>query len=63
MLHPFTEMYFGDNSEEVEGMILLASYIALAETIARERGNPRSDVVRSYLNEILAYLPPPVNKG
>ncbi len=62
MLHPFTEMYFGDNSEEVEGMILIGSYIALAETIARERGNPRSDVVRSYLNDILAYLPPPVNK-
>jgi len=35
----FTAQYFGDQPDEIEGMLLLASYIALAEVVARNRGD------------------------
>lgn len=54
----FTAQYFGDQPDEIEGMILLASYIALAEVVARNRGDSKAHNVRSYLNEILRSQPP-----
>ena len=54
----FSEQYFGDQPDEIEGMILLASYIALAEVVARNRGDSKAHNVRSYLNEILRSQPP-----
>lgn len=54
----FTAQYFGDQPDEIEGMLLLASYIALAEVVARNRGDSKAHNVRSYLNEILRSQPP-----
>ena len=54
----FTAQYFGDQPDEIEGMLLLASYIALAEVVARKRGDAKAHNVRSYLNEILRSQPP-----
>lgn len=54
----FTAQYFGDQPDEIEGMLLLASYIALAEVVARNRGDSKAHNVRSYLNEILRTQPP-----
>ena len=39
-------------------MLLIASYIALAEVVARNRGDSKAHNVRSYLNEILRSQPP-----
>ena len=57
----FTAQYFGDQPDEIEGMLLLASYIALAEVVARNRGDSKAHNVRSYLNEILRSQPPNLN--
>ena len=54
----FTAQYFGDQPDEIEGMLLIASYIALAEVVARNRGDGKAHNVRSYLNEILRSQPP-----
>ena len=54
----FTAQYFGDQPDEIEGMLLLASYIALGEVVARNRGDSKAHNVRSYLNEILRSQPP-----
>ena len=54
----FTAQYFGDQPDEIEGMLLIASYIALAEVVARNRGDSKAHNVRSYLNEILRSQPP-----
>ena len=56
----FTSQYFGDQPDEIEGMLLLASYIALAEVVARSRGDAKAHNVRMYLNEILRTQPPPL---
>ena len=56
----FTSQYFGDQPDEIEGMLLLASYIALAEVVARSRGDAKALNVRMYLNEILRSQPPPL---
>lgn len=57
----FTAQYFGDQPDEIEGMLLMASYIALAEVVARNRGDSKAHNVRSYLNEILRSQPPNIN--
>ena len=57
----FTSQYFGDQPDEIEGMLLMASYIALAEVVARNRGDSKAQNVRSYLNEILRSQPPDIN--
>ncbi len=57
----FTAQYFGDQPDEIEGMLLIASYIALAEVVARSRGDGKAHNVRSYLNEILRSQPPALN--
>ncbi len=57
----FTSQYFGDQPDEIEGMLLMASYIALAEVVARNRGDSKAHNVRSYLNEILRSQPPDIN--
>ncbi len=57
----FTAQYFGDQPDEIEGMLLLASYIALAEVVSRNRGDSKAHNVRSYLNEILRSQPPNLN--
>ena len=38
----FTAQYFGDQPDEIEGMLLMASYIALAEVGARNRGDSKA---------------------
>lgn len=57
----FTSQYFGDQPDEIEGMLLIASYIALAEVVARKRGDSKAHNVRSYLNEILRSQPPNID--
>ena len=54
----FSAQYFGDQPEEIEGMINIASSIALAEIVSRERGNSNAHAIRTYLNEILRSQPP-----
>ena len=54
----FSAQYFGDQPDEIEGILLLASYVALAEVVARNRGDSKAHNVRSYLNEILRSQPP-----
>ena len=61
--HPFTQQFFGDTPEEIEGMIRLANYICLSEIIAIERGSPKASLVRMYLNSILKQQPPPEKKN
>ena len=56
----FTSQYFGDQPDEIEGMLLLASYIALAEVVSRSRGDSKAHNIRMYLNEILRSQPPPL---
>jgi len=56
----FTAQYFGDQPDEIEGMLLLASYIALAEVVARDRGDSKAHTIRLYLNEILRNQPPKI---
>lgn len=57
----FSAQYFGDQPDEIEGMINIASSIALAEIVSRERGNSSAHVIRTYLNEILRSQPPRIN--
>lgn len=57
----FTSQYFGDQPDEIEGMLLLASYIALAEVVARDRGDSKAHTIRLYLNEILRNQPPKID--
>ena len=54
----FSAQYFGDQPDEIEGMINIASSIALAEIVSRERGNSNAHAIRTYLNEILRSQPP-----
>ena len=56
----FTSQYFGDQPDEIEGMLLIASYIALAEVVSRSRGDSKAHNIRMYLNEILRSQPPPL---
>jgi hypothetical protein len=41
-------------------MINIASSIALAEIVSRDRGNSSAHVIRTYLNEILRTQPPSI---
>ena len=54
----FTQQYFGDRPDEIEGMINLVSYLALAEVVARDRGEKSAHTVRLSVNEIIRTLPP-----
>jgi hypothetical protein len=56
----FSAQYFGDQPDEIEGMINIASSIALAEIVSRDRGNSSAHVIRTYLNEILRTQPPSI---
>ena len=57
--HSFTNQFFGDTPEEIEGMIRLANYICLSEIVSVRRGNPKASQIRMYLNSILREQPPP----
>ena len=57
----FTSQYFGDQAHELEGMELLASYIALAEIISKERGERNTHLTRYYINKIIDSVPPTLN--
>ncbi|MDA7755736.1 ATP-binding protein [Candidatus Pelagibacter sp.] len=54
----FTQQYFGDRPDEIEGMINLVSYLALAEVVARDRGEKSAHTIRLSINEIIRTLPP-----
>ena len=54
----FTRQYFGTKSDEVEGMIALIEYIALAEIVEKGRGTSKAHAIRMSLNEIIRQLPP-----
>ena len=54
----FTQQYFGDRPDEIEGMINLVSYLALAEVVARDRGDKSAHTIRLSINEIIRTLPP-----
>lgn len=56
MEHPFTQTYFGDNSEEIEGMQLIAMYLGLSEHFTRISGNKLPSSVRTILNSLLKEL-------
>jgi len=57
----FSSEYFGSSSHEVEGMELLSSYIALAETKARLNGEKNTHVIRYYINRIIDSVPPTID--
>ena len=54
----YTSQYFGDQEHELEGLELLASYIALAEIISKERGEKNTHLTRYYINKIIDSVPP-----
>ena len=54
----FTRQYFGSTPEEVEGMLALIEYIALAEIVEKDRGTSKAHAIRMSLNEIIRQLPP-----
>ena len=54
----FTQQYFGTKPEEVEGMLALIEYIALAEIVEKDRGTSKAHAIRLSLNEIIRQLPP-----
>lgn len=54
----FTRQYFGTTPEEVEGMLALIEYIALAEIVEKDRGTSKAHAIRMSLNEIIRQLPP-----
>lgn len=54
----FTRQYFGTKPEEVEGMLALIEYIALAEIVEKSRGTSKAHAIRISLNEIIRRQPP-----
>jgi hypothetical protein len=54
----FTQQYFGTKPEEVEGMLALIEYIALAEIVEKSRGTSKAHAIRMSLNEIIRRQPP-----
>jgi len=54
----FTHQYFGTKPDEVEGMLALIEYIALAEIVEKDRGTSKAHAIRMSLNEIIRQLPP-----
>ena len=54
----FTRQYFGTKPDEVEGMLALIEYIALAEIVEKDRGTSKAHAIRMSLNEIIRQLPP-----
>ena len=57
----YTSQYFGDQEHELEGLELLASYIALAEIISKERGEKNTHLTRYYINKIIDTVPPTID--
>lgn len=57
----FTRQYFGSTPDEVEGMLALIEYIALAEIVEKDRGTSKAHAIRISLNEIIRQLPPDLN--
>ena len=57
----YTAQYFGDQQHELEGLQLLASYIALAEIISKERGEKNTHLIRYYINKIIDTVPPTID--
>jgi len=57
----FTRQYFGTKPEEVEGMLALIEYIALAEIVEKDRGTSKAHAIRVSLNQIIRELPPALN--
>ena len=57
----YTSQYFGDQEHELEGLELLASYIALAEIISKERGEKNTHLTRYYINKIIDSVPPTID--
>ena len=57
----YTSQYFGDQEQELEGLELLASYIALAEIISKERGEKNTHLTRYYINKIIDTVPPTID--
>ena len=57
----FTRQYFGTTHEEVEGMLALIEYIALAEIVEKDRGTSKAHAIRVSLNQIIRELPPALN--
>ena len=57
----YTSQYFGDQEHELEGLELLASYIALAEIISKERGERNTHLTRYYINKIIDSVPPTID--
>ena len=57
MVHNFTDSYFGDTSEEIEGLQLIAMYLGLSELHAKLVQKVSSaGRIRRTLNEILRNL-------
>jgi hypothetical protein len=54
----FTQQYFGSKPDEVEGMLALIEYIALAEIVEKSRGTSKAHAIRMSLNEIIRRQPP-----
>jgi hypothetical protein len=51
--HPFTQRFGGANAEQVEGLIRVATGVAIAEVTAREAGVQQAGTIRRNLNELL----------
>lgn len=51
--HPFTQRFGGTDSEQIEGLVRLATGIAIAEITAREAGVREAGTIRRNLNELL----------
>jgi len=59
MKHPFIQRFFGDSSQDIEGLTILLSFFCISEAIiVKYEGNPRVSILRRRLNDIFLTIPP-----
>ena len=59
MKHPFIQRFFGDSSQDIEGLTILLSFFCISEAIiVKFEGNPRVSILRRRLNDIFLTIPP-----
>ncbi|MDC3089861.1 ATP-binding protein [Candidatus Pelagibacter sp.] len=59
MKHPFIQRFFGDSSQDIEGLTILLSFFCISEAIiVKHEGNPKVSILRRRLNDIFLTIPP-----
>jgi hypothetical protein len=59
MKHAFIQRFFGDSSQDIEGLTIFLSFFCISEAlIVKFEGNPRVSTLRRRLNDIFLTIPP-----